>query len=233
MLTYGSLFTGIGGLDLAVESVFGAQPAWQVEINPYCRKVLAKHWPNVFRYVDVCKFCKVNEPRKVDIICGGFPCQDVSGANPKGQGLAGKRSGLWREFVRIIRHVRPRYVVVENVTSGLALWGSRVVGHLAALGYDAEWESVHAAHAGAPHLRERTFILGHANRDSQSIVPVNAKASGLPSASEYMRRRWSSPPARVRMDDGLSHGLDRLHALGNAVCPQQAELAIRRMLTRI
>src|SRR5215831_9611163 len=112
MLTVGSLFSGIGGFDLGLERA-GLRTAWFCESDPYCRRVLAKHWPGVPIHPDVRGLRGVDvEP--VDILCGGFPCTDLSVAG-RGAGLTSERSGLWFEFGRLIRELRPRYVVVENV----------------------------------------------------------------------------------------------------------------------
>lgn len=151
-LRVGSLFTGIGGLDLGFERA-GFEIAWQVEIDEWCRRVLAKHWPTVPRYVDVREVGAHNLPY-VDVIVGGFPCQDTSLAGRRA-GLDGERSGLWAEYARIVRELRPRYVVVENVPG--ILYPIRrdghviapapiatVLGDLAACGYDAEWQMLSA-----------------------------------------------------------------------------------------
>src|SRR5690606_2479372 len=114
-MTFGSLFAGIGGFDLGFERA-GLQCKWQVEIDPYCQKVLAKHWPGVLRWDDVKTFARDCVAERVDVICGGFPCQDISNAGLKA-GIDGERSGLWSEYVRIIRVLRPKYVVVENVAA--------------------------------------------------------------------------------------------------------------------
>lgn len=155
-MTFGSLFAGIGGIDLGFERA-GMQCKWQVEIDEYCRRVLAKHWPDVERFVDV-RDCGKHNLVSVDVICGGFPCQDVSLAG-KGAGINGERSGLWSEFARIIRELRPRIVVVENVPGLLGRGMGRVLGDLAESGYDAEWQSLPAAAFGAPHIRDRVFIV--------------------------------------------------------------------------
>lgn len=157
-LTFGSLFSGIGGLDLGLERA-GMQCAWQVEIDDYATKVLHKHWPDVTRFRDVQKCGKHNLSR-VDCIAGGFPCQDISDAG-KQVGIDGERSGLWAHFYRIICELRPRYVVVENVAALLHRGMGRVLGDLAAGGYDAEWQIISAESVGAPHLRERVFIVAH------------------------------------------------------------------------
>jgi DNA (cytosine-5)-methyltransferase 1 len=154
----GSLFSGIGGFDLAARWM-GWETAWFSEIDPYASAVLAKHWPDVPNLGDITKidWSTVERP---GMLCGGFPCQDVSSAG-KRVGIGGERSGLWREYVRAIRELRPRYVVVEN-TPGLLDRGMGVVlGDLAELGYDAEWRVLSAGALGAPHLRERVWIISY------------------------------------------------------------------------
>ena len=159
MMTFGSLFSGIGGIDLGLERA-GMTCAWQVEIDPWCRQVLTKHWPNVRRYEDVSAVGgDTLEP--VELIAGGFPCQDVSVAGQRAGIQDGTRSGLWSEFHRIICELRPRYVFVENVPGLLTNGMGRVLGDLADIGYDAEWEVLSAADVGAPHLRKRVFIVAH------------------------------------------------------------------------
>lgn len=157
-ITFGSLFSGIGGLDLGFERA-GFQVKWQVEIDDYATKVLAKHWPDVTRFRDV-RECGKHNLTPVDLIAGGFPCQDISDAG-KQAGIDGERSGLWAEFRRIICELRPRYVVVENVAALLHRGMGRVLGDLAACGYDAEWQIISAQSVGAPHLRERVFIVAY------------------------------------------------------------------------
>lgn len=191
MPTFGSLFAGIGGMDLGLERA-GWECKWQVEIDPFCRKVLAKHWPSVPRHDDVRTFPPDSGDWRVDLIAGGFPCQDVSLAG-KGAGLEGERSGLWFEYSRIIRELRPRYVLVEN-TPGLLVRGfDRVLGELASLGYDAEWASIPAAAVGAPHLRDRVFIVAHADRQREP-QPQGGKPQG--------RRRAIDGGQAVRYPDG-------------------------------
>jgi len=158
-MTVGSLFSGIGGFDLGLERA-GHEILWQVEWDSYCQKVLAKHWPDIPCHGDIHEVGKHNL-EKVDIICGGFPCQPVS--------VAGKRKGqdddrwLWPEFGRIICELRPKYVLVENVPGLLVRGMGDVLGDLSEFGYDAEWGIVSAASVGAPHLRKRIFIIAHAN----------------------------------------------------------------------
>lgn len=162
MTTIGSLFSGIGGLERGLELAMpGARTVWQVENDEFCRKVLATHWPDAVRYGDV---STTSGLASVGVVCGGFPCQDISIAG-KGAGIDGKRSGLWQEFARIVGEVGPRVVVVENVAALASRGLSRVLRDLARLGYVGSWNVVSAASVGAPHLRRRIFIVAaDANR---------------------------------------------------------------------
>jgi DNA (cytosine-5)-methyltransferase 1 len=159
-MIHGSLFSGIGGFDLGFQRA-GIETAWQVEINSYCRRVLERHFPNAVRFEDIRTVGSHNLP-KVDILSGGFPCQDISNAG-KRAGIDGERSGLWSEYARIIRELRPKYVVVENVSALLVRGIERVLGDLATCGYDAEWNCIRASDVGAPHRRERVWIVAYAD----------------------------------------------------------------------
>jgi len=158
-LKFGSLFAGIGGIDLGLERA-GMECRWQIEIDDYARKVLAKHWPDVPRYSDITEVDgRVLEP--VDLIAAGFPYQDISYAR-RGAGLDGERSGLFFETIRMVRQCQPRYVLLENVAALLTRGLDRVLGTLAEIGYDAEWHCISAASVGAPHIRDRVFIIAYA-----------------------------------------------------------------------
>jgi len=170
-LTFGSLFAGIGGFDLGLERA-GMIPACQVEIDDYATKILEKHWPKVTRYKDVREVGKHNlEP--VDIICGGFPCQDISLAG-KGEGLSGGRSGLWFEYHRIIKELQPKYAIIENVPALRGRGLDQVLRSLAEIGYDAEWHCIPACAIGAPHRRDRIWIVAYTGR-----ITTGAKVTGL------------------------------------------------------
>jgi DNA (cytosine-5)-methyltransferase 1 len=156
-LTFGSLFAGIGGIDLGFERC-GMRCKWQVEINDYATKVLEKHWPEVHRERDI-RQCGASNLERVDIIAGGFPCQDISYAG-LGAGLDGERSGLFFEAIRLVRELRPRAIVLENVAALLTRGLDRVLGTLAEIGYDAQWHCIPAAAVGAPHIRDRVFVIG-------------------------------------------------------------------------
>lgn len=166
--TVGSLFAGIGGIELGLERAGLGPVLWQVERDLFCNTVLARHWPDVERFDDVRKVgASVLHP--VDVICGGFPCQDVSSAG-KGAGLDGARSGLWREYARIVGELRPRVVIVENVASGKGRWLCEVRTDLQALGYDSTAYAISAADVGAPHRRNRIFVVAHANQGGLASV---------------------------------------------------------------
>lgn len=149
------LFSGIGGFSLGLERA-GMRTVAFCEIEPFCQRVLQKHWPAVQCDGDITK--RDFRPGEVDVICGGFPCQDISFAG-EGAGLAGERSGLWRELLRAIRVVRPRYAIVENVAALLSRGMGTVLGDLAEIGHDAEWHCIPASAAGAPHRRDRVWIV--------------------------------------------------------------------------
>ena len=209
-MNVGSLFSGIGGFDLGLQRA-GMRVAWQVELDPYCRAVLARHFPEARRFEDVREVGAENLA-PVDLICGGFPCQDLSAAG-KGAGLDGARSGLWSEFARIVRELRPRYVVVENVPALLTGKGKRwdrapvgrVLGDLAEAGYDAEWACLSAREFGAPHLRKRVWLVAYPARDAQ------AGPAAQPGAErERARPGGASGRARELPDadrDGCSQGI--------------------------
>ena len=162
-MRFGSLFAGIGGLDLGFERA-GFECRWQVEIDDYAQAVLRKHWPDVPKYRDV-RECGAHNLEQVDGIIGGFPCQDLSVAG-KGAGINGTRSGFFFELTRIVREVGPRFVVLENVSALLHRGMGDVLGELAESGYNAQWDCIPAAAVGAPHLRDRIFIVATSSRIS-------------------------------------------------------------------
>lgn len=153
------LFSGIGGFSLGLERA-GMETVAFCEISPVCRHLLAHHWPDVPCFDDVTTLTG-QQVGSVDVICGGFPCQDISFAG-KGAGLAGERSGLWREYARPVRELRPAFVIVENVAALLGRGLGDVLGDLAALGYDAWWDCIPASAVGAPHRRDRLWVVAYA-----------------------------------------------------------------------
>lgn len=249
-LTVGSLFAGIGGIDLGLERTGGFKTVWQVEIDPYATRVLEKHWPDVRRWRDVRTFPPepTNEWR-CDLICGGFPCQDVSTAGRR-IGIEGKRSGLWFEYSRIIRTLRPRYIIVENVAGLLDRGMGKVLGELAESGYDAEWRCLSASEFGADHERERVYILAYPKQEQCRNV-FDSEANSRKFFREYFNhwgkeRDWGiGKLERCRLDsirraiasgvfgvvDGVSDRVEsRLGCLGNAVVPQVAQWIGERIL---
>ena len=156
------LFSGIGGFSLGLERA-GMRTVAFCEIEPYARAVLKKHWPQVPCYDDV-RTLTADRLRAdgiaADVICGGFPCQDISTAWD-GPGLTGERSGLWSEYLRLVREVGPRFIIVENVAALLNRGLDQILGNLAEIGYDAEWHCVPASAVGAPHIRDRIWIIAY------------------------------------------------------------------------
>lgn len=232
----GSLFSGIGGLELGLERAGVGHTVWQVEINPFCRAVLAKHWPSVQRFTDVREVGAHNlEP--VDVICGGYPCQPFTVSGHR-RGEADPRH-LWPEVARILGELRPRYAVLENVHGHLSLGFDAVLGDMAELGYDAEWGVLRGADVGAPFDRPRLFVVARTNREqlgrdgSTRHHPSpdsgrNVDARGSAVAGE--REQWAQEPGVDRVAHGVPDQVERNRACGNAVMPQLAELVGRRLM---
>ena len=179
------LFSGIGGFSLGLERA-GMATAMFCEIEPFCRRVLAKHWPGVPIHDDVRTLDRLVVAEKagaVDLVCGGFPCQDISVAG-KGAGLDGERSGLWFEYRRIIEEVAPRWVVIENVPALRSRGLDTVLGGLAALGYDAEWHCIPASALGAPHRRDRVWLVAHTQHAGRDAVGLPGHGGAAPPLGE-------------------------------------------------
>ena len=194
-LTFGSLFAGIGGIDLGFERA-GWRCAWQVELDDYAQAVLHKHWPDVPKFRDV-RDCGAHNLEPVDMIAGGFPCQDISQAG-KREGITGERSGLFYELIRIVREMGPKYVLLENVAALLHRGMGAVLGEMASCGYDAEWDCIPAAAVGAPHLRDRVFIVGTA----QGGVSGVELDGGLRFFRQRHGEQHQEPRPSVARDDG-------------------------------
>ena len=255
----GSIFSGIGGLDLGLERA-GLRIVWQSEIDPYASAVLRKHWPNVPNLGDI-RGIEVHHAEPVDIICGGFPCQPFS--------LAGKRRGteddryLWPEMRRVIEEFQPRWVLGENVPGIINMALDEVLSSLEAIGYETGTVVVPACALNAPHRRDRVWILGHAKRlGLPGQEPENRRSSmadpdskGLPerereqaeerpyseptgSGLQPLQKQrdttacWDAEPDVGRVAHGVPNRVDRLRSLGNAVVPQVAE-AIGRMILAV
>ena len=226
-MTFVSLFAGIGGACLGLERA-GHTCVGQVEIDPYCQRVLRKHWPEVPKHADIRTF-HGTEFGHYDLLAAGYPCQPFSHAGDQ-QGDQHEHH-LWPEVARIIRDTRPHQILLENVVGHLTLGLDRVLADLAALRYDAIWDCVPASALGAPHARDRLWIVAYPDRDSQPALALDDEARWLPPPTRVGWPEWTPDPATLGMDDGLPRGMDgrRLMALGNAVVPQVAEMIGRRL----
>ena len=212
------LFSGIGGFSLGLERTGGFETVAFCEIEDFPRRVLRKHWPEVPIYDDVRTLTASRlaaDGIAVDVICGGFPCQDLSIAGDKA-GLDGERSGLWSEYDRLIGEIRPRYAVVENVANLLAgpserpgWWFGRVLGDLAALGYDAEWHGIPASYVGAEHDRDRVWIVAYPD-EVRELQPQWLEQD----QSGWFGNGAEAPPShahQTRRSGGLQTGADLAH----------------------
>lgn len=239
-MKYFSLFTGIGGIDIAAEWA-GFQIMGMCEIDDFCLKILNKHWPDIPKWRDIYELSgKDIEEKcgKIDLLSGGFPCQPFS--------ITGKRKGfvddryLWPEMLRIIREIRPKWVLGENVPGifsirydGQYLYGE-ILKDLAQIGYNVGWLCYGASDIGAPHRRERVFIVAHSSGGDGEASFLLEQGGIRGSQGQFRRfrgdkrrnyaREWSMEikPRVVRVANGIPFELDeRLKALGNAVVPQQ------------
>lgn len=231
-LRVGSLFAGIGGFDLGLERA-GMKTLWQVEPDFFCRSVLRRRFPDAVQHRDV-RYLRGHELAPIDLLCGGFPCQPVADV---GKRLAqDDPRWLWPHFARLIGILRPRWVVIENVR-GLRTRGLDVVlRDLADLGFDAEWDLLPAAAFGAPHIRQRFFVVAYPNGHG-----LEGGLSTRPEGRPALQRRplvfaespggeWPVEPDVARVADGVPSRVDRVRALGNAVVPQVAEWIGRRIV---
>ena len=225
-MKHGSLFSGIGGFDLAA-SWQGWQNVFQVEFDLFCTKILAKQFPTTKRYLDIKDFDGTAYQGKIDIITGGFPCQPFSG-NGKRKGKADSRY-LWPEMLRVIREVRPRYVLGENVIGLISKGLDSILTDLEAAGYRADVFNVPALAVGAKHQRQRLWILAHSpgvrlTESYQETALENPSSNGL--AGRLPLQVWDgempTPTGFCGVADGIPDRVDRLYALGNAIVPQVA-----------
>lgn len=252
-MDYLSLFTGGMGGDLAMQHLLGFKCKGYVEIDEYCQKLIRQRQEDGLIdkapiFTDIRTF-NLEYAREytgmVDLITGGFPCQDISSAG-KGKGLCGERSGLWREYIKAVRIIRPKFVFVEN-SPMLTIRGlGTVLRGLAEIGFDARWQVLSCADIGGPHLRERVWIVAN-HHSKRRLVRVEGKYQEkgnlgnnqqnrsftdwngvrFEGPSEILRSRGSYPPIICRVDDGIPFRVDRLKSIGNAKVPIVAATAFR------
>lgn len=228
------IFTGIGGLSLALREY--VQPIAYCEIDPYCQAILlsrmatgdlvhAPIWDDV-------KTLRIR-PQEVDIdiIYGGWPCQDISIAG-KGKGLAGERSGLFFEIVRLCCEIEPRFLFLENVPAITSRGGTEVVRQIASMGYDCRWCIISAASVGALHKRERWFLLANSRRQRLEKGPEEIQSERKkPEQPDTNKLCWGKTESEMdRKANGIRNQLDRIKSLGNSVVPQQARKAFQMLM---
>ena len=217
------LFSGIGGFSLGLERA-GMRTVAFCESNERKRQILRKHWPSVPCFPNVATLRGFEIQERIDVICGGFPCQDISLAG-KRTGITSKRSGLWDHYARLIGELRPRFAIVENVPGLLVRGLGTVLGDLAARGYDAEWDCIPAAAVGAPHLRARIWVLaypcGFRNEADDTVCTGRSEL--------ILHTRWTPEPGSDRVDDGVPGWMASF--AGDAVVPQITEIIGRAILT--
>jgi len=234
------LFSGIGGFSLGLERTGGFRTIAFCEIEPFPRKVLAKHWPDVPIFEDVRQLHAADLPEAVDVICGGFPCQDISRAG-KMEGLKGKQSSLWREMRRLVEEANPKFVLAENVARLCADGLAEVLNSLAALGYDAEWHCIPGHVVGSPQVRDRCYIVAYSVQSrfagrgagwvGRWICGQGQTGQDSGSGAEKENVQLWIEPGMARVVDGLPNKVDRINKLGNAVIPQIPEIIGRAILS--
>lgn len=232
MLRVLDLFSGIGGFTLGLESTGHFKTVCFCEIKNSCRARINKHWPGVPILKDIRDVDGYSITETIDVICGGFPCQDISLSGKMLGPQDGRRSSLYKEMLRIIDECRPRYAIIENVPSllsgGGGAWFSQVLYDISAIGYDAEWHCLPASFIGADHRRERVWIIAYPNgtvMESLEIQESLCACTEKPFGWESVRAIDACLPAddyaRMRGTfDGVRDVMDRLESLGNSVVPQ-------------
>ena len=242
------LFSGIGGFSLGLERA-GMETVAFCEFDEHAQKVLRKHWPDVPIHSDVRTLNGYDFRGTVDVVCGGFPCQDLSTAG-KQVGFGGERSSLYREMLRVIGECMPRYAIFENVTGLISgdkgRWFAKFLYDLAEIGFDAEWHCITASDLGAHHHRDRVWIIAYpcGSRSKVGLARQNVRQEGdtrisINLSNEIRRARrepgmegWSIEPNVGRVANGVPNRAHRLKQLGNAVVPQIPE-AIGRAIMEV
>lgn len=236
MTNFLDLFSGIGGFALGARMAgceFNAH--FFSEVDKYAIKVYTKHFPKAIGIGDI---TRVNwqklkkENRDQWFIVGGFPCQDISIAG-KGEGIKGKRSGLWGEMFKAIRVLLPKYTIIENVAAITFRGLDRVLADLATIGYDAEWTDIRARDMGFPHRRERIFIVAYpTGRSKAGLSRSSTKGQSWPKHNlkyNIKENRIQDEPILCGKHYGLPNRMDRLRSLGNSIVPQIAEMIFNRL----
>lgn len=226
------LFSGIGGFSLGLERA-GMTTVAFCEIDPFCRRVLAKHWPNVPCYHDIIEL-RGSDVGPVDVICGGFPCTQTSVAaciHGRRKGLSGKDSILWFDYFRLVQAIRPVWVIVENPI-GIKKWESEVQGSLERIGYAVSKLEVKASDFGLPHIRKRYFYVANTYGKRLEIARQPKSQS-----FDWAKRlavtggAWlSSSPGTIGGFNGIPNRVDRCRVIGNSILPQISELIGRGIL---
>lgn len=213
------LFSGIGGFSLGLERA-GMRTVAFCEIDPFCRRVLAKHWPNVPCYPDI---REIGAIRSIGLVCGGFPCQPFSTAS-RGRRVA---ADLWPEMLRVIALTRPTYVIAENVQEAAIANAAQA---LSRLGYATYYRRISGADCGADHQRDRWWVIAYPYAQGELRGAIDAEVAKLPA---LCRGLWGPEnyARAIRVPDGFSHRMDSPAPIGNAVIPQIPE-AIGRAIMR-
>lgn len=229
MLKTLDLFSGIGGFTYGLEQTGGFETYAFVEINPFCQRVLKKHWPHIPCHKDIKRI--TIPPGEFDVLCGGFPCQDISIADRfGGDSILGDRSGLWFEYFRLIQEGQPNWVIIENVKTLRSKGLTIILQQLAEVGYAVEWNHIPAYGVGFPHVRERLWVVAHLERERpqggsalplQRLRRVPWSENGRRATNFLGEWDYSTPPL-CRSRHGLPDYVDRITALGNAIVPQIA-----------
>ncbi len=228
------LFSGIGGFSLGLERA-GMETIAFCEFDPHARSVLKKHWPDIPIHEDVRLLDGKQYRGSVDVVCGGFPCQDLSTAGRQ-LGFNGDRSSLYVEMLRIIGECRPRYAIFENVSALLTgesgRWFAKFLYDLAAVGCDAEWHCIPASFVGAPHIRDRVWVIAYPNTEKNRVYSFGTILSKYKVPGGDFQSEWRGSMPRIsRVDDGIPKRLDRLARLGNSVVPKIPEIIGRAIMS--
>ena len=240
------LFSGIGGFSLGLENTGGFETVAFCEFDKHARKVLNKHWPDIKIYEDVRTLDAKKYRGSIDVVCGGFPCQDLSVAGKK-EGFEGERSSLYTEMLRVISECLPRYAIFENVTGLLTgesgRWFAKFLYDLAEVGYDAEWHCIPVSQFGAPHHRDRVWVIAYPTSERRpEMVLRNLPGDGIKKDERWSSindgplggtcnwKDWEIESGIQLINDGVPGGLQRCKQIGNSVAPIIPEIIGRAIL---